>query len=108
MQLRNATYIPKASLIPIWPALVLETTYAQCVMSQRKEDFILALNNTLIYLGGVPQAIVPDNLKSAITKADRYEPHINETLADFASHYGTCIFPARSRKPKDKALAAAL
>ena len=81
-----------------------QLTYAQCVMSQRKEDFILALNNTLIYLGGVPQAIVPDNLKSAITKADRYEPHINETLADFASHYGTCIFPARSRKPKDKAL----
>ena len=81
-----------------------QLTYAQCVLSQRKEDFILALNNTLIYLGGVPQAIVPDNLKSAVTKADRYEPHINETLADFASHYGTCIFPARSRKPKDKAL----
>ena len=71
-----------------------QLTYAQCVLSQRKEDFILALNNALIYLGGVPQAIVPDKrnaarLKSAVTKADRYEPHINETLADFASHYET-------------------
>lgn len=81
-----------------------QLTYAQAVMSQKKEDFILALNNALVYLGGVPQAIVPDNLKSAVTKADKYEPEINETLADFASHYGTCIFPARSRKPKDKAL----
>ena len=81
-----------------------QLTYAQCVLSQRKEDFILALNNTLTYLGGVPQAIVPDNLKSAVTKSDRFEPEINETLADFASHYRTCILPARSRKPKDKAL----
>ena len=81
-----------------------QLTYAQAVMSQKKEDFILALNNALVYFGGVPQAIVPDNLKSAVTKADKYEPEINETLADFASHYGTCIFPTRSRKPKDKAL----
>ena len=81
-----------------------QLTYAQCVLSQRKEDFIMALNNTFTYLGGVPQAIVPDNLKTAVTRADRFEPEINETLADFASHYGTCILPARSRKPKDKAL----
>lgn len=81
-----------------------QLTYAQCVMSQRKDDFIMALSNTLTFIGGVPQAIVPDNLKAAVTKADRFEPEINETLADFASHYGTCIFPARSRKPKDKAL----
>ena len=81
-----------------------QLTYAQAVTSQKKEDFILALNNALVYFGGVPQAIVPDNLKSAVTKADKYEPEINETLADFASHYSTCIFPARSRKPKDKAL----
>jgi transposase len=94
--------IPLDFFVAILPCSQL--TYAQCVMSQRKEDFILALSNALSYLGGVPQAVVPDNLKSAVTKADRYEPQINETLADFASHYGTCIFPARSRKPKDKAL----
>lgn len=95
--------IPVEFFVAILPCSQL--TYAQCVMSQRKEDFILALSNALAYYGGVPQAIVPDNLKAAVTKADRYEPEINQTLADFASHYGTCIFPARSRKPKDKALA---
>lgn len=79
-------------------------TYATCVKSQKKEDFILGLKKTLTYLGGSPQAIVPDNLKTAVTKADRYEPEINETLAGFASHYNSCIFPARSRKPRDKAL----
>ncbi|WP_229216356.1 IS21 family transposase [Dyadobacter sp. 3J3] len=95
--------IPVEFFVAILPCS--QFTYAQCVSSQRKEDFILALSNALAYYGGVPQAIVPDNLKAAVTKADRYEPEINQTLADFASHYGTCIFPARSRKPKDKALA---
>lgn len=55
-------------------------------------------------MGGVPQAIVPDNFKGAVTKADRYEPTINQTLQDFASHYQTVIYPARSGKPRDKAL----
>ena len=79
-------------------------TYCQAVYSQKKADFLLALANALTYFGGVPQAIVPDNLKSAVTKPDRYEPDLNESIEDFASHYNTCIFPARSRKPKDKAL----
>lgn len=79
-------------------------TYCQAVYSQKKADFLLALANALTYFGGVPQAIVPDNLKSAVTKADRYEPDLNESIEDFAAHYNTCIFPARSRKPKDKAL----
>jgi transposase len=81
-----------------------QLTFALAVASQQKPDFILALQKTFDYLGGVPQAIVPDNLKAAVTKAHRYEAEINETLADFATHYGTCILPARSRKPRDKAL----
>jgi transposase len=81
-----------------------QLTFALAVASQQKADFILALQKTFDYIGGIPQAIVPDNLKSAVTKAHRYEPEINEMLADFASHYGTCILPARSRKPRDKAL----
>lgn len=81
-----------------------QLTYAQAVVSQRKEDFIDALQKALHYFGGVPAAIVPDNLKTAVTRADRYEPHINETLADFALHYGTTILPTRSGKPRDKAL----
>lgn len=81
-----------------------QLTYVQAVNSQRQEDFIEALQNCLSTIGGVPQAIVPDNLKSAVARADRYEPTINQSLQDFASHYQTVIFPARARKPRDKAL----
>jgi transposase len=78
--------------------------YAEALLSQKKHDFIAANRNTLEYLGGVPQAIVPDCLKSAVTKGDRYEPDINPEYQDFASHYGTTILPARPYKPQDKSL----
>jgi hypothetical protein len=55
-------------------------------------------------IGGVPKALVPDNLKSAIVKASRYEPSVNQALDDLANHYGTTVVPARVRRPKDKAL----
>lgn len=76
----------------------------EALASQRKEDFIEALQNALVFFGGVPRAIVPDNLKAALQNAHRYEPDVNETLAAMAGHYQTCIYPARSRKPRDKAL----
>ena len=79
-------------------------TYIEGVPSQKKEVFIRATENALHYFGGVPKALVPDNLKSAVTQADKYEPEINETFLDFANHYKTTILPARSRKPKDKAI----
>ena len=78
--------------------------YVEVVDSQTTEDFIGALRRCLEYLGGVPKCIVPDNLKSAVIKTDRYEPVLNRVLEDFSNHYGTTILPARSRKPKDKAL----
>jgi len=53
--------------------------------------------------GGVPRAIVPDNLKSAVKKAHRYEPELNPAYQDFAEHYELAILPARVRKPRDKA-----
>lgn len=81
-----------------------QLTYVEAVMSQQKEDFIAACENTLHYLGGVPAAIVPDNLKAAVTKSSRYEPTLNDTFADFADHYGTTILPARAYRPRDKAL----
>ena len=56
------------------------------------------------YFQGVPAAIVPDNLKSAVIKSSRFEPTINETFADLADHYGTSILPARAYKPRDKSL----
>ena len=81
-----------------------QLTYVEAVMSQQKEDFIPACEAALHYFGGVPAAIVPDNLRSAVTKSSKYEPTINETFADFAEHYNTTILPARAYKPKDKAL----
>ena len=81
-----------------------QLTYVEAVMTQQKEDFIAACENALHYYGGVPAAIVPDNLKSAVTKSSKYEPTLNETFADFAEHYGTTILPARAYKPRDKAL----
>lgn len=81
-----------------------ELCYMEATESQKKEDWIAANEGALHYLGGVPGAIVPDALKSAVHKNDRYEPDINPEFADFARHYGTVILPARSRKARDKAL----
>jgi transposase len=81
-----------------------QLTYVEAVMTQQKEDFIFACENALHYCGGVPRAIVPDNLKSAVSKSSKYEPTLNETFADFAEHYGTAILPARAYRPRDKAL----
>jgi transposase len=81
-----------------------QLTYVEAVMSQQKEDFIPACENALHYYGGVPAAIVPDNLRSAVSKSNKYEPTINETFSDFSEHYNTTILPARAYKPKDKAL----
>lgn len=81
-----------------------QLTYVQAVLSQKKEDFIACCAASFDYFGGVPKAIVPDNLKAAVTKSSKYEPILNETFETFAEHYGTVILPARSYKPKDKAL----
>lgn len=79
-------------------------TYVEATRSQTKEDFIECCRHSFEYFGGVTKAIVPDNLKSAVTKSSKYEPIINETFASFAEHYNTVILPARAYKPKDKAL----
>lgn len=81
-----------------------QLTYVEAVPSQQKEDFISACENTLHFIGGVPSAIVPDNLKAAVSKSHRYEPTLNQTFEDFAQHYDTCVLPARAYKPRDKAL----
>ena len=78
--------------------------FAMAVKSQRIEDFIHALGCCLHALGGVPQVLVPDNLKSAIVKASNYQPDINRALEDFANHYQCTVIPTRTGKPKDKAL----
>lgn len=81
-----------------------QLTYVEAVESQKKDDFISACENALHYYGGAPLAIVPDNLKSAVVKTDRYEPKLNENFELFAQHYSMAVLPARVYKPKDKSL----
>jgi transposase len=93
-------------LVEVFAAILgcSQLMYAEAVASQKKEDLIRACENALQFFGGVPAAIVPDNLKSAVTKSSKYEPTINETFADFAEHYSTAVLPARAYRPKDKSL----
>lgn len=79
-------------------------TFVEASPSQRLAHFIGSMNNCLRFFGGSPQAIVPDNLKSAVSKGSKYEPILNKTFKDFALHYGTVINPTRSYAPQDKAL----
>jgi transposase len=82
-----------------------QLTYVDASLSQKKEDFIQSCENALHYFGGVPQAIVTDNLKSAVIKSDKYEPTLNEAFRDFTLHYGLSALPAGPYKPRHKALA---
>jgi transposase len=77
-------------------------SYADCTESQKGQDWVRSHIRALTYFGCVPNAFVPDNLKSGVTKASFYEPDINALYEKFAQHYGTVILPARVRKPKDK------
>jgi transposase len=81
-----------------------QLTFVMAMTSQQKEDFIMGCEKALHFYGGVPQAIVPDNLRSAVTKASKYEAKLNDNFAAFAEHYHTFGFPTRTYKPKDKAL----
>jgi transposase len=77
--------------------------FFKAVPSQKVEDFLDGLQSALQFFGGVPKILVPDNLKAAVVKSDRYQPEVNTILEDFANHYGCVTLPARAYKPKDKA-----
>jgi hypothetical protein len=79
-------------------------TYVEACHSQKRADFIACCGHALEYYGGVPKAIVSDNLKSAVTRASRYEADINRSFKDFARHYNCVINPTRGYSPQDKAL----
>jgi transposase len=78
-------------------------TFAWASFSQDLPAWINAHVRAFDFFGGVPEIIVPDNLKAGVAKPCRYEPDINPTYHDMAGHYGTVIIPARVGKPKDKA-----
>ena len=78
--------------------------FAIAVPTQKTNDFIHASAKALEFYGGVPRTIITDNLKSAVIKADRYQPEANKVFEDFCNHYGMVHLPARAYKPRDKAL----
>ncbi len=105
--------------IPYWDNTAGETKYAQVFVgvmgcsnytfafaskSQKLADWIDAHNQLLFFLGGVPQVVVPDNLKSAVTTPGK-DLLLNETYQELAEHYGCVIVPARVRRPQDKSKA---
>jgi transposase len=77
--------------------------YVESMRSQTTEELIAASEHNVQYFKGLPLAIVPDNLTSAVVKANRYEPDLNKNFSCFAEHYGMGVLPARVRKPQDKA-----
>jgi transposase len=80
-------------------------TYAEALPSQELPHWIAAHVHAFAFLGGCSRLIVPDNLRSGVTRAHRYEPDINPTYAEMAAHYGAAVIPARPYKPRDKAYA---
>lgn len=78
-------------------------TYAEATHTQQVHDWIGSHVRMFSFFGGVPRAVVPDNLKSGVTKACFYEPTIQRSYEHMASHYGTAVLPAHKGKPKHKA-----
>lgn len=108
---KSAEYVdPATGQIHKVPVLVLtlghsQYSYVEAIASQTGEDLVYGLRRGFSAFGGVTKVLIPDNMKSAVTKTDRYEPGINRLFEDFANHYNTAVLPARPRRPKDKSLA---
>jgi transposase len=78
-------------------------TYAEATASQKSHDWIASHVRLVEFFGGVPEVIVPDQLKSGVVIASRYEPAIQRTYQEWSQHYATTILPARPASPRDKA-----
>ena len=78
-------------------------TFAEATRTQKVGDFVASVARALTFIGGVPCAIVPDQLKSAVVKACRYDPAVQRTTAELGRFYNTTILPARPKSPRDKA-----
>jgi len=78
-------------------------TYAEATWSQSLPDWIGSHTRTFQFFGGVPEVVIPDNLKTGVTKASRYEPDLNPSYQEMATHYSCAVIPTRVRKPRDKA-----
>jgi len=77
-------------------------TYAEATLTQSLPDWIGAHVRALAFMGGVPAQLVPDNPKVGVDRANWYEPGLNRTYLDLATHYRTAILPTRTRKPRTR------
>jgi len=94
-------FISTQLFLAVWGAS--SYTYAEATLSQTLPDWIGSHRRAFEYFCFVPRVLVPDNLKSGVSKACKYEPELNPTYSDMAEHYGCAVLPARPRKPRDKA-----
>lgn len=76
--------------------------YSEVVPRQTTEAFLRCLENAFVAFGGVPQRVVLDNLRAAVTKADWFDPDLNPKVRSFAQHYGTVFLPTKPRTPRHK------
>src|SRR5699024_10433765 len=80
-------------------------TYTEATWTQSLPDWLASHARAFRYFGGVPEMVVPDNLRSGVSRACRYDPELNPSYQQLAAHYQVAIVPARPYKPKDKAKA---
>lgn len=92
--------IPTYLFVGVWGAS--NYTFAEAVLSQDLASWCGSHRRAFEHFGCVPRVVVPDNLKSAVSKASLYEPEINATYAELAEHYGCAVIPARPNHPRDK------
>ncbi len=78
-------------------------TFAEATLTQSVQDFTASMVRALEYFGAVPRIVVPDQLRGAVKKPDRYDPEINDAFQELAQHYGMAVIPAPPGKPKGKA-----
>jgi transposase len=93
--------IPTELFVAVWGAS--NYTYVEATLTQQLPDWIGSHTRAFQYFGCVPKVVVPDCLKGAVSRACRYEPELNPTYAEMASHYGLCVLPARPAHPRDQA-----
>ena len=99
----NDTATTEIYTLSLHDALPIYYTYAEATWTQGLPDWIASHRRTFVFFDGVPELVVPDNLRAGVSKAHRYEPDTNPTYQDMAAHYGVAVLPARVRRPRDKA-----
>jgi len=93
--------IPTQLFVAVWGAS--NYTFAEATLSQSLPEWIRSHVHAFEYFQRVPRVIVPDNLKSGVSEASKYEPELNPTYTDLVQHYGCAVLPARPYRPRDKA-----